>query len=293
VNSFDGPLVIGYDGAPGGADALALGLGWSRQLSVRAVIVTVYPGPAPIGPGRVDAEWVADRRREAEQLLDEALTFTSPATSVDFKAVGSGSASHGLHDVAEELGASLIVLGSQTERRLLATSTGERVIAGAPCPVAMPPRGWRDRASQDLGRIVVAFVPTPDGREALRVAAMLALRVGARLHVVTVVAGPAEVMSYRIGEDVDRMYVSAAKETFEQSIEQAISELASDITASGEVIVGDDPVGTLAAMANSSFDAFFVGSRGYGPIRRVLLGGVASRLLRRLDIPAVIVPRAG
>jgi nucleotide-binding universal stress UspA family protein len=293
MNSFDGPLVIGYDGAPGGADALALGLGWSRQLSVRAVIVTVYPGPAPIGPGRVDVEWVADRRREAERLLDEALTVSSPATSVEFKAVGSGSASHGLHDVAEELGASLIVLGSQTERRLLATSTGERVIAGAPCPVAMPPRGWRDRASHDLDRIGVAFVPTPDGREALRVAAMLALRVGARLHVVTVVAGPAEVMSYRIGEDVDRMYVSAAKETFEQSIEQAISELASDITASGEVIVGDDPVEMLAAMANSSFDAFFVGSRGYGPIRRVLLGGVASRLLRRLDIPAVIVPRAG
>jgi nucleotide-binding universal stress UspA family protein len=292
MNSFDGPLVIGYDGAPGGADALALGLGWARQLSVRAVIVTVYPGPAPIGPGRVDVEWVADRRREAERLLDEALTVSSPATSVEFKAVGSGSASHGLHDVAEELGASLIVLGSQTERRLLATSTGERVIAGAPCPVAMPPRGWRDRASHDLGRIVVAFVPTPDGREAVRVAAMLALRAGARLHVVTVVAGPAEVMSYRIGEDVDRMYVTAAKEAFEHSIEQAISEMAPDVEAFGEVVVGDNPVETLADMA-SSFDAVFMGSRGYGPIRRVLLGGVASRLLRRLDIPAVIVPRAG
>jgi nucleotide-binding universal stress UspA family protein len=293
MNSFDGPLVIGYDGAPGGADALALGLGWARQLSVRAVIVTVYPGPAPIGPGRVDVEWVADRRREAERLLDEALTVSSPATSVEFKAVGSGSASHGLHDVAEELGASLIVLGSQTERRLLATSTGERVIAGAPCPVAMPPHGWRDRASHDLGRIVVAFVPTPDGREAVRVAAMLALRAGARLHVVTVVAGPAEVMSYRIGEDVDRMYVTAAKEAFEQSIDQAISEMAPDVEALGEVVVGDNPVETLADMANSSFDALFMGSRGYGPIRRVLLGGVASRLLRRLDVPAVIVPRAG
>ena len=293
MNSFDGPLVIGYDGAPGGADALALGLGWSWQLSVRAVIVTVYPGPAPIGPGRVDVEWVADRRRDAERLLDEAQTVSSLAASVEFRAVGSGSASHGLHDVAEQLGASLIVLGSQAERRLLATSTGERVIAGAPCPVAMPPRGWRDRASHDLGRIVVAFVPTPDGREALRVAAMLALRVGARLHVVTVVAGPAEVMSYRIGEDVDRMYVSAAKETFEQSIEQAISELASDVEAVGEVVVGDDPVETLAGVANSSFDALFMGSRAYGPVRRVLLGGVASRLLRRVDIPAVIVPRAG
>jgi len=291
VNSFDGPLVIGYDGAPGGADALALGLSWARQLDVHALVVTVYPGPAPIGAGRVDAEWVADRRREAERLLEQART-TSPATSVEFRAIGSGSVSHGLHDAAEELGASLIVFGSETEPRLVSTSTGERVIAGAPCPVAMPPRGWSERPSQDLGRILVAFVPTPDGREALRIAATFARRIGARLHVVTVVAGPAEVMSYRIGEDVDRMYVSTAKETFEQSIEQAISELALDVKASGEVIVEDHPVETLASMANSSFDALFIGSRGYGPIRRVLLGGVASRLVRALDIPAVIVPRS-
>jgi nucleotide-binding universal stress UspA family protein len=89
------------------------------------------------------------------------------------------------------------------------------------------------------------------------------------------------------------MYVTAAKEAFEHNIEQAISELASDVEAIGEVVVGDDPVETLAGMANSSFDALFMGSRGYGPIRSVLLGGVASRLLPRLDIPAVIVPRAG
>jgi nucleotide-binding universal stress UspA family protein len=197
-----------------------------------------------------------------------------------------------LHDAAEELGASLIVFGSETEPRLVSTSTGERVIAGAPCPVAMPPRGWSERPSQDLGRILVAFVPTPDGREALRVAATFARRIGARLHVVTVVAGPAEVTSYRIGEDVDRMYVSTAKETFEHSIEQAISELALDVKASGEVVVEDHPVEALASMANSSFDALFIGSRGYGPIRRVLLGGVASRLVRRLAIPAVIVPRS-
>jgi nucleotide-binding universal stress UspA family protein len=157
----------------------------------------------------------------------------------------------------------------------------------------MSPRGWSDRPSGDFGRIVVAFVPTPDGREALRVAAMLALRAGARMHVVTVVAGPAEVMSYRIGEDVEHMYVSAAKEAFENSIEQAISELALDVEAVGEVVVADDPTATLAEMANSSFDALFMGSRGYGPIRRVLLGGVASRLVRRLDIPAVVVPRGG
>jgi nucleotide-binding universal stress UspA family protein len=295
MDAYDGPVVIGYDGGPGGADALALGLGWTRQLNLPSVVVTVYPGPAPIGIGRVDVEWVADRRQEAERLLEEARTAAASATSVDFKAVGSGSASHGLHDIAEELGASLIVLGSRqsSEPRLFGPPTGERAIVGAPCPVAISPRGWSEREAQDLGRIGVAFVPTPDGSEALRVAAVFARRLGARLHVVTVVAGEAEVMSYRIGEDVENLYVSAATEQFQDSIEKAISDLASDVEASGEVLIGDNPADTLASLGTSLFDTLFVGSRGYGPIRSVLLGGVTSQLVRRLDVPTVVVPRAG
>jgi hypothetical protein len=46
MDAYDGPVVIGYDGGPGGADALALGLGWTRQLNLPSVVVTVYPGPA-------------------------------------------------------------------------------------------------------------------------------------------------------------------------------------------------------------------------------------------------------
>jgi nucleotide-binding universal stress UspA family protein len=293
VDTYKGPVVIGYDGGPGAADALALGLGWAGQLGARPVVVIVYPGPTPISPGRVDAEWVADRRAEAEHLLDEARHLAT-TTEAEFRAVGSGSASHGMHDVAEELEASLIVLGSaqRSEPRLLSATTSDRVIAGAPCPVSIPPRDWRDRPGRELGRIGVAFVPTPDGREALRVAASFAGRVGARLFVVTVVASEAEVTSYRIGEDAEQLYVAGAKEQFQRAIDDAIAELASGVEASGEVLVGGDIVQTLTDLRDTAFDALFIGSRGYGPIRRVLLGGVSARLMRQLDVPAVVVPRS-
>jgi nucleotide-binding universal stress UspA family protein len=294
VDTHEGPVVVGYDGGPGAADALRLGVGWASELGSPAIVVTVYPGPAPISPGRVDAEWVADRRAEAEHLLDEARRLAA-TNEVEVRALGSGSASHGLQDVAEELEASLIVLGSpeRPQPPLLTATTGDRVIAGAPCPVSIPPNGWRDRPARELRRIGVAFVPTPDGREALRTAAVFARRVNAQLHVVTVVAEEAEVMSYRIGQDAEQRYVSAAQEEFQRSIEDAIAELAPDLTASGEVLVGGDVVKTFAGLRDTSFDALFMGSRGYGPIRRVLLGGVSARLMRQLDVPAVVVPRAG
>jgi nucleotide-binding universal stress UspA family protein len=40
-------------------------------------------------------------------------------------------------------------------------------------------------------------------------------------------------------------------------------------------------------------DALFCGSRGYGPGRRVLLGGVSAKLVRRARRPVVVVPRSG
>ena len=71
MDIHDGPVVIGYDGGPGAADALRLGIGWADELDSPAIVVLVY-GTRPISPGRVDAEWVADRRAEAEHLLGEA-----------------------------------------------------------------------------------------------------------------------------------------------------------------------------------------------------------------------------
>lgn len=292
--TYEGPVVVGYDGRPGAADALALGLGWADQQGSGLHVVMVYPAPAPVGIGRVDAEWVAEQRANAERQLDEARQ-KAVGSNVEFRAVASGSASHGLQDAAEELDASLLVLGSrqQAESTLLSASARGRVIAGAPCPVAIPSRGWRDRPVQKLGRVGVAFVPTPDGREALRVASIFARRVGAKLHVVTAVASEAEVLSSRIGEDMEHGYVATAKDEFQRAIEDAIAELGPDVEVSGEVLVGRNTVETLAGVRDNTFDALFMGSRGYGPIRRVLLGGVSARLIRQLEVPAVVVPRAG
>ena len=62
--------------------------------------------------------------------------------------MGSGSAAHGLDDVAEAEKASMIVVGSErhgARRRISPGSTGERLLHGAICPVAIAPRGFRDR----------------------------------------------------------------------------------------------------------------------------------------------------
>jgi len=52
------PLIAAYKG-PAGPDVLMFAKVWSQASGRPLKVVNVYPGPAPIGIGRVDAEWVA------------------------------------------------------------------------------------------------------------------------------------------------------------------------------------------------------------------------------------------
>src|SRR4051812_32758483 len=195
MSEASGPIVIGFDGSDCGEDALALGLRLARATGARPLLVCVYPDEAPIGSGRVDAEWVSYGRDHAHEVLEGARRL---APDADYRAVGSSSAAHGLDDVADAEGASVIVVGSTrhgARRRSLPGSTGERLLHGAACPVAVAPRASRERPEGPLETIGCAFIDTSDGREALRWAAALAARVGAQLRVISVAARHAEVFA--------------------------------------------------------------------------------------------------
>jgi nucleotide-binding universal stress UspA family protein len=292
-----GPIVVGFDGSTQGEDALGLALWFGRILGLSLVVAAVHPSPAAISPARVDAEWVADRHRLAERVLDGARSqidaLTGPPTQVEYRIVASSSAAHGLLDLAEELTASLIVVGSGsqgTEERLFAGSTAERLLSGSPCPVAVAPSGARNRTPGALTRIGVAYVDVPEANAALEVAARLARRTSAELRLYTVVADEAEVLPLLIGRDAERAFLATAREQYQFALDTAIAGLPPGLQATGQILTGD-VVDVLAELDEDDIDVLFCGSRGYGPVRSVLLGGVSSRLVRRARSPLVVVPR--
>ncbi|HEY3008836.1 MAG TPA: universal stress protein [Micromonosporaceae bacterium] len=292
-----GPIVVGFDGSAQGEDALGLALWFTRILDVPLVVAAVHPSAAAISPARVDAEWVADRHRLAERVLDGARSridaLTGPPKRIEYRIVASSSAAHGLLDLAEELTASLIVVGSgsrATEERLFAGSTAERLLSGSPCPVAVAPSGARNRSSSALTRIGVAYIDVPEATAALEVAARLARRTSAELRLYTVVADEAEVLPLLIGRDAERAFLATAREQYQFALDTAIAGLPPGVQATGQILTGD-VVEVLAELDEDHIDVLFCGSRGYGPVRSVLLGGVSSRLVRTARSPLVVVPR--
>ncbi|GIF25995.1 nucleotide-binding universal stress UspA family protein [Actinoplanes tereljensis] len=276
---MSGPVIAGAPG-PG---ALTLGRWTAETLGVPLIVAVVHPAPAALGSGRVDAEWVADRHRAAQQVLDEARESLPETGSIEYRLVASSSAAHGLHDLAEQTGAALVVIGSGQEAL---GSTAERLLSGNACPVAVVPGDLVEQPGT-LGLIGVAYVDTPDGRAALQEAARLAAGAGARLRLYTVVAEGRSPLPFL--HDAERVFHETARETYEHSLATAARSVP-EVEADWRIISGD-VVDTLAGL--DEVDVLFCGSRGYGPARRVLLGGVSTRLLRRARRPVVVVPRSG
>jgi nucleotide-binding universal stress UspA family protein len=288
-------VVAGHDGSDSGDDAAVLGGRLARATGEDLLVVTVYPEENPIGIGRVDAEWVAAMREHAREVSEGAKRFVEAGgTTARFRVVGSGSAAHGLDDVAEAEHASMIVVGSErhgARRRISPGSTGERLLHGAICPVAVAPRGFREQpVDTPIRRIGVAFVDTPEGREAVKVAGELAADTGASVTFYSVVARRAEVFSPVIGRDAEEAFLATVRDNVQAAMQQARALVPDGVDVSEELLEGDT-VEALAALDEHEVDLLVCGSRGYGPLRRVLLGGVLRKLIRRAACPVVVVPR--
>ena len=229
-------------------------------------------------------------RQEAEELLDQARAFLTTDVPAEFRPVAAQSASGGLHQIMEEGGhGSTVIVGSRKTRGVRRTalgSTAGRLLQGAPGPVVLVPWDYDSDPADPIQRVGVAFVDTPDGHSALSAAVAMASELNASLHVITVV--PDTRVAPSLGEP--HRYAQEERAEFEQAIDQSLGDLDPSLRAESRVLEGP-VVDALADIRPEDLDVLVCGSRGYGPTRSVLLGGVSSRLLRHARVPVVVVPR--
>jgi nucleotide-binding universal stress UspA family protein len=282
-------LIVGVDGSERSNDALALAARLAEP-GQRLVLAHVHPY------GQLSDLLSADDyarlvREVAEATVSATQETLHPTTERAMQLVANRSPAAGLHDLAAEQGAALIVVGSSHRSglgRVVAGSVAESVLAGAPVPVAVATRGLA--GSQDSVRIVgCGFDGSPEAHEALGWAADIARRHRARVEVLAVHhriafggVSTAGAIGYQSAND-------AIRRTFEKRMSDAIASLADTVAVSGRLLDGEPS--TELVDASSELDLLVLGSRGYGPIRTVLLGSVSRTLVREGACSIVVVPR--
>ena len=293
---MDRTIIVGYDARPRSRDALALGALLANATGASLTVTYVFLAPATVEQvDEIAVNLFDDARRRLADAADRV-----PALHPEVVGHPGRSAADGLRQLCEERVAAgrlvdAVVLGSSEHGaagRVLIGSTPERLLHGAPCPVAVAPAGYATAEPQRFAEIGVGYDGGPESEEALRTAAALAHRSGARLHPITAipetpglyVPGPLDSGEYA-------QYVATTRARHADTARTAIERLG----AAGVDVVLEDPGGPAAeilAARSADLDLLVLGSRGHRPVRRVLLGSVATHLVRHSRCPLLVVPRA-
>jgi nucleotide-binding universal stress UspA family protein len=264
---MDPHIIVGIgDDDAAARDAVALGAILGRAYAARLLLTAVHVDQAgPGSKGYVNA---------TDDLWDDALgrarRAIPPGVTADTKLVHAISIVRGLHAQTETVASPLLVVGPTTRNKATRAVAGDPTLGllhDAPCPVAVAPPGY---ASRDAGTpllIGVAYVGTPEAREALDEAIDLAARTNGRLLVL------------HRQEDGEDHALSEAREAMGTRVPFATQALRGDDVADGLV------------EAARTLDLLVMGSRGHGPTRRVLLGSVSSQVVHAAPCPVLIFPR--
>jgi nucleotide-binding universal stress UspA family protein len=275
------PILVGFDPVDRDRAPVYFGVAMARVTGAALIVASVESGaptlPVPWGQsldyavGMPDSKLVADCADVIEEIDAD---LRASGIHADCSTLRSTSAARALHEAAESEDAGLIVVGAAgrgAEAHVAGSATADRLMHGAPCPVASVPRSWGGDSA--IATIAVAFVDGGEARAALRGAWALARRARAALRVVTVV---------RDGDPEGRRRA-------EEELRAVADGLGGDVPVDVAALAGD-PVDELIRLSDE-VDVLVCGSRGYGPLRAVMLGSVSRRVVARAHCPVIAVPR--
>jgi nucleotide-binding universal stress UspA family protein len=272
-------VLAGYDATDRATDGLrfaaAVADGSDAELVVAAALEY-----APVSMLPTD-DYVAARARRFEAIFAKAgETLERDFTAKEL----SERPAHALHDCAVAVGADVLVVGATEHAklgRIYPGSVPHQLLQGAPCPIAVAPPA---HASRVVDRVGVAFNGRDTSWEALRFARALASGSGDRIELLTVLPSHL-VVEGRVVSD-EEMH-----EAFAAQLEAARGAVGAEFEVVTTLLPrGDGTVETLLE-ACAGLDVLVLGSRGFGPLGRTLLGSVSEPFLRRAPIPVVVVPR--
>jgi nucleotide-binding universal stress UspA family protein len=271
-----GKVLVGVDGRPGGRDAIALAC---QLVDPDGALTLAHIHGSELMPSPT---FGVEQREHSRRLLEEEKRLTGCTAEVTSRS--ASSVGRGLQELALELGADLLVVGSCSRGlagRVFVGNAARGTLTGAPCAVATAPRGYAEHASP-IQMIGVGYDGSAESEVALAAGRALALARRARLRALQVVSIPSFVYPGYVPPEIG--------ESIEVMLKEANAELESLEGVEGSAVYG--LAGEELVELGKQVDLLVVGSRGYGPVSRLILGSTSEYLQRNAPCPLLVLPRS-
>ena len=262
-------VLVGVDGRPSGRDAIALA---SRLADPDRKLTLAH----------VHGGETAEEQRGSHELLEQERS--AAGAEAELISHVSASPGRGLHEQAERMAADLLVVGSCHHGVFGRTMLGDDTRAalnGAPCAVAVASLGYAGHP-EPIAKIGIGYDESEESKVALAAAQQLATATGASVHALEVVAIPTYAFT--------GFAAPVSGEGLDEMLEQRDDRLKELTDVDARAVYG--LAGEELAAFGDEVDVLVVGSRGYGPMRRLVLGSTSDYLERHARCSLLVLPRA-
>jgi len=292
-----GPVLLATDGLAQSSGAftaaVAIGRGGTRrkdhgaQLAVRVITVCdVLPVVVPEAPELIPQEIIAGRRENMLEAACEQVRYNVADTARWSVEALTGPTVPTIAQIAEESGASLIVMGlgkHDLYERVFGSETALRVMQRSRVPVLAVPQNWIGIPRRVLIAVDFGAASLRAARAAMRVVAP-----GSSLcfaHVAPAIGLPGD------DDDLAAIYRANVDEELGRFISRA--EVPDDVTVARTTLYGDTAEALLRAARDQHADMIVAGTHGLSALARLLIGSVASKLIRGAQCAVLVASAAG
>ena len=268
----------------------------ARSTGDKVVAAAVVERPWPPRADPVEDEYLGYVTSQARQSL-ERMVGKLPAELDTWVVVHqSTSVPTGLTDLAAEIGAELVVVGSSSFGllgRVALGSVTERLVHTAAVPVAIAPRGY-PLGPDPIRRLTAAYGGEADINGLIPAAAELATQWPVQLRIVSFMVRPVRMFGGSIESSAEDLVIQQwSRRTFDDIAKQlnAVRDRISVPDVDVVVGTGHDWREAVEDVPWEAGDMLLLGSGAAGQTARVFLGSAASKILRHAPVPVMIVPR--
>ena len=291
-------IVVAYTAQDSGTSALELASVLSRSTGEPLAVAVVVTTPHAAGvPELIDGDYLGPLTAWGESVLDKARAGVPGDVAATFEVRQASSIPRGLLELAADVRASAIVLGSSTKGPLGRISLGsvtDRLVHSAPLPVLLAPRGYRPGPASHLRRVNLGYGGSADVGHVAVVAARLAERVGADVRAVTFAVRPPRRFYGGVEESADELvidsWVARAKESLRTKVGRTDPALGERLARSLVVGEGVSWGKAISDVHWSGGDLLVIGPSSSAPAARLFLGSRASKIVRSAPVPVLMVP---
>lgn len=281
-------FVVGYIAGPRGRDALALAAFLARGVDAELVVTIVSPEPSPFAASHgVNAGIDPIVRRRLDEWMREALDAVPAGVRAVAELRVASNEAHGLLDAAAEHGASLIVIGAQAVTLLREFTIGTvagSLLHAAPVPVALAPGGFAE-GEHDVSRVTAFYGTRPGAAEVIGRAVERAVKRDVPLRLLSLVQVD------RAAPSADPDVVALVRRYGGERLAAASETMFDEGRATIEVIEGASLEDAASRVEWQGDEFVMLGSSRLAQGGRVFLGNRAQRIMRRIPVPVIVVPR--